>query len=47
MDKSYFPHPVTTWGMDVTDLPSDFAFRQMREAESVGWNGGENFFDGS
>jgi hypothetical protein len=47
MDRSYFPHPVTTWGMDVTDLPSDFALRQMREAESVGWNGGENFFDGS
>jgi hypothetical protein len=33
--------------MDLTDLPSDFSIQQMREAESVGWKGGENFFDGS
>jgi hypothetical protein len=32
--------------MDITDLPSDFAIQQMREAESVGWKGGENFFEG-
>jgi PHD-finger len=32
--------------MDLTDLPSDFSIQQMREAESMGWKGGENFFDG-
>lgn len=46
MDRNDFDHPVVNWRMDLTDLPSDFSIQQMREAESVGWRGGENFFDG-
>jgi hypothetical protein len=32
--------------MDLTDLPSDVSIQQMREAEPVGWKGGEIFYDG-
>ncbi|KAH8745631.1 hypothetical protein BGZ57DRAFT_960347 [Hyaloscypha finlandica] len=43
MARNDFLHPVL---MDITDLPSDYAIEQTREAESIGWKGGENFFDG-
>jgi hypothetical protein len=43
MARNDFLPPVL---MDITDMPSDYAIEQMREAESIGWNGGENFFDG-
>jgi hypothetical protein len=46
MDRNDFHHPIVNWRMDLTDLPSDFSIQQMREAESVGWRGGDNFFDG-
>jgi hypothetical protein len=44
MARNDFLHPVL---MDITDLPSDYAIEQMREAESTGWKGGDNFFVGS
>lgn len=46
MDSNTFHQPVVNWRMELTDLPSDFSYQQMREAESIGWKGGDNFFDG-
>jgi len=46
MDRNNFHHPIVNWRMDLTDLPSDFSIQQMREAEAIGWRGGDNFFDG-
>ncbi len=46
MDRNNSYQPIFNWRMDLADLPSDMSIRQMREAENVGWNGGENFFEG-
>ncbi len=34
------------WHMDPSDVLNEDPMEFMRQLESIGWNGGENFFDG-
>lgn len=43
--QSAEPHTSMGWQMDVTDLPGE-EIQFMRQLESIGWNGGENYFPG-
>jgi hypothetical protein len=38
--------PDITTPIDPTDICSEAALQQMRELESIKWNGGDNFYDG-